>query len=100
MGGGGEMHEATIFDGCLERMYTVSAKTAREAITLAWRANLQDQLGEDEDASTFEPDGLTVTSPSDEEFKKLLPLPDKVDFAVVVDRDRMTMACGFVRKVG
>jgi hypothetical protein len=94
------MHEATIFDGGLERMYTVRARTAREAVTLAWRANLQDQLGEGGDASTFEPDGLTVTSPSDERFERLLPLPDAVDFAVVVDRDRMTMACGFVRKVG
>ena len=90
------MHEATIFDGCQERMYTVSARTAKEAITLAWRAAIQGQV--DEDASTWEPDGLMVTSPSDETFKKLLPLPDAVDFAVVVDRDRMMMACGFVRE--
>lgn len=40
------MYEATIFDGCMERMHTVVARTAREAVTLAWRANLQDQLGE------------------------------------------------------
>jgi hypothetical protein len=93
------MHEATIFDMVMERMYTGAAKTAREAVTLAWRASLQDHLGEDEDASAFEPDGLAVTDPSDETFKRLLPLPDAVGFAVVVDRDRMTVPVGFVRKV-
>lgn len=92
------MHEATIFEGSSERMYTCQASSARQAITLAWKAAMQDQVGEDEDVSTWVPDGLMVTSPSDQEFERLLPLPDKVDFAVVVDKDRMTMAVGFVRK--
>lgn len=94
------MHEATIFEMSVERMYTVSARTAKEAITLAWRAAVQDQVGEDEDVSIWEPDDLRVTSPSDEEFKRLLPLPDAVGFAVIVDLGRMTGACGFVRKTG
>ena len=94
------MHEATIFEGGSERMYTCCAPTAKAAITLAWKAAMQDQVGEDEDVSVWVPDGLKVTTPLDEKFERLLPLPDKVDFAVVVDRDRMTMACGFVRKVG
>lgn len=94
------MHEAVFFEGSVERMYTVQAGTARQAVTLAWRAAMQDQVGEDEDVTSWTPDDLMVTSPSDEEFKRLLPLPDKVDFAVLVDRGRMTMACGFVRKVG
>lgn len=93
------MHEATFFEGSMERMYTCQAPSARAAVELAWKAAMQDQVGEDEDVSTWTPDGLFVTSPSDEKFERLLPLPDKVDFAVLVDRDRMTMACGFVRKV-
>ena len=92
------MYEATIFEMSVERMYTVCARTAKEAITLAWRAVVQDQVGEDEDVSTWQPNDLRVTSPSDEEFKNLLPLPDAVDFAVIVDRGRMTGACGFVRE--
>jgi len=91
------MHEATIFEGSMERIYTAQASTARDAVTLAWKAAMQDQVGESEDVS-WTPDGLFVTSPSDERFERLLPLPDAVDFAVVVAG--MTMACGFVRKVG
>ncbi|KKL87776.1 hypothetical protein LCGC14_1931300 [marine sediment metagenome] len=93
------MYEATIFEMSTERMYTVSARTAKEAITLAWRAAMQDQVGEDEDVSTWQPDGLRVTSPSDEQFKNLMPLPDATDLAVIVDRGRMTTACGFVREM-
>jgi hypothetical protein len=93
------MHEATFFAGDQERMYTCQARTARGAVELAWKAAMQDQVGEDEDVSTWTPDGLMVTTPSDERFERLLPLPDAVNFAVLVDRDRMTMACGFVRKV-
>lgn len=92
------MYEATIFEVSTERMYTVSAGTAKEAITLAWRAAVQDRVGEEEDVSTWQPDSLWVTSPSDEEFKDLLPLPDGTDLAVIVDRGRMTTACGFVRE--
>ena len=83
----------------MERMYTCQAASAKQAVILAWKAAMQDQMGEDEDVSVWVPDDLRVTSPSDEEFKQLLPLPDKVDFAVIVDCGRMTMACGFVRKV-
>ena len=93
------MHEATFFEGSTERMYTCQAGTARQAIILAWKAAMQDQMSEDEDVSTWVPDDLRVTSPSDEELKQLLPLPDKVAFAVIVDVGRMTMACGFVRNV-
>ena len=93
------MYEATIFDIGLERMYTVVNRDAREAVTLAWRANVQDHV--DDDASAWEPDGLRLTTTKDEELRALEPLSKEVDgLRVIVDRDRLTHAIGFVRPVG
>ena len=98
------MYEACLFAMDMERVYTVSAGTAKEAVTLAWRACEQDRNGEHEDVTTWEPDDLRLTTTNNERLTNkapysLDPLSDFEGLRTIVDLDRLRHAVGIVRKI-
>ncbi len=99
------MYEACLFAMDLERVYTVSARTCKEAVTRAWRACAQDRHGEDEDVTSWEPDDLRLATTNNELLTNndpysLSPLEDHMGgTCVIVDLGRMKVPLGFVRKI-
>jgi len=91
-----KLYRCTMMDIGLERCFMAEAGTVKDAVVEAWRANLAAEH-QGEDVSTWEPDGLNVTTQTDPELKKLKPVPNHTDKPlVIVDDDRMRCPCGFV----
>jgi len=92
------MYQACFMDIGNECVHTANGATPLLAITDAWRAEMT--LNTNEDCSSWEPDDMMVTDPSDTKLKHLVKIPDTLDkLMIVVDMGRMTAPCGFVRPI-
>jgi hypothetical protein len=90
------MYRCSMFNPDLERFFTVEADTVKEAVVRCWRRSVAASCGL-VSANDWKPDGLKVTAQDDPQMTCLTDPPDHTDRPlVVVDQDRMVIACGFV----
>lgn len=89
------MYLCTFFNPDLERIFTTEGPTVKEAVTECWRLSVSASCGED--ASTWDPDDVRVSTQTDVTCSNAQPLPDHTDEPLVIwDLGRMTYPSGFV----